>query len=164
MRFSVFLIPSHLTSILQQEYSTDVDAVDSLTTMKLLLKQAWPHLLAKRIKADDDIVPSGCVHVIGTSPGKGLVWNTLTKSKVNEEVVFLKSEDIDELKICSLFTVSQITHSHLIHFPTSLAPLSPSCCLLSLSLSLSPQPPPSHGVLWNALPLSARQQQTDLRA
>ena len=80
--------------------------MDSLTTMKLLLQQAWPHLLAKRIKADDDIVPSGCVHLISISPGEGLVWNTPTKSKVNEEVVFIKSEDIEELNFHSLFTVS----------------------------------------------------------
>lgn len=79
--------------------------MDSLSTMKLLLQEAWPHLLAKRIKANDDIVPSGCVHVISLSPGEGLVWNTLTKSRVKEEVIFIKSEDIEELKINSLFMV-----------------------------------------------------------
>lgn len=63
-------------------------------------------MLAKRIKADDNVVPTGCVHVISTSPGEGLVWNTLTKSQVTEEVIFIKSDDIEKLKIGPLFKAS----------------------------------------------------------
>ena len=74
--------------------------------MKSLLLKTWPHLLAKRIKSDDGFVPSGCIHVINTRPGEGLVWNKPAKSQVAEEIIFMKSEDIEGLKFFSLFKVS----------------------------------------------------------
>ena len=69
------------------------------------MKSLLTHLLAKRNKSDDGFVPSGCIHVINTRPGEGLVWNTLMKNQVIEEIVSMKSEDIECLKASLLFKV-----------------------------------------------------------
>ena len=85
------------------------DAEDALRTIKVLLQKTWPHLLTKRVKAEDyHVVPSGCVHMIAVSPTEGLVWNDINH-RVVEEVNFLKAEEIVALQTCSLFKVNTCT-------------------------------------------------------
>ena len=80
--------------------STDIDAIDAFGTLKSLLTHQI--LLAEQNKSDDGFVPSGCIHVINTRPGEGLVWNTLAKNQVIEEIFSMKSEG---LKASFLFKV-----------------------------------------------------------
>jgi hypothetical protein len=85
--------------LFKEKSSTDSDA---LSTVKSLLQKAWPHLLVKRLKPAEIVVPSGCVHMISTRSDEGLVWNTLSRTQVTEEIFFMKPE---ELRMNSIFEV-----------------------------------------------------------
>jgi hypothetical protein len=87
--------------LFKEKSSTESDA---LSTVKSLLQNAWPHLSVERLKPAEIVVPSGRVHMISTCSDEGLVWNTLSRTQVTEEVFFMKPE---ELKIISVFEVGQ---------------------------------------------------------
>ena len=84
--------------------SSDLNVCNSLSTIKLLLQRTWPHLLVK-LKTGDYNFPCDHVYMMNVSPSEGLICKTLQKSQVIEEVYFIRSEDIENLKICSLFKV-----------------------------------------------------------
>lgn len=52
-------------------------------------------------------MPSGHVHVICSDTGKGLVWSTLSKGEATHEATLIKIEDLEALKIHSLFKVAK---------------------------------------------------------
>ena len=86
-----------------QQSSINNDDSHSLSMIKLLLQKAWPHLLIK-LKSGDYDVPKGHVHIMSINPSEGLVWKTLQKSQVIEEINFVKTEVIKNLTI-DLFKV-----------------------------------------------------------
>lgn len=93
--------------------ATDLDAEDALSTVKLLLQRTWPQLLARRFRTEDYIVvPFGCIHLIDLNPTEGLVWSTLSKNQVIDEVNFIKIEEIDALKVQTLFKVINKQYIH----------------------------------------------------
>ena len=88
-----------------QPSSINNDDSHSLSMIRSLLQKAWPNLLLK-LKAGGCNVPYGDVHLMSIDPSEGLVWKTLQKSQVIEEVInFVNTEVIEKLKIDLLFKV-----------------------------------------------------------
>ena len=88
-----------------QPSSINNDDSHSLSMIRSLLQKAWPHLLLK-LKAGGYNVPYGDVYLMSIDPSEGLVWKTLQKSQVIEEVInFVNTEVIEKLKIDLLFKV-----------------------------------------------------------
>ena len=99
---------------MQDQPSSSINNGDShsLSMIRLLLQKAWPYILIK-LKSGDYNVPNGHVHIMSTNSTEGLVWKTLKKSQVLEEVNFVTTEVIKKIKIdlfkvkfaCSLLNV-----------------------------------------------------------
>ena len=49
--------------------------------------------------------------MMSVSPSEGLVCKTLQKSQVIEEVYFIRAEDIENLKMCTIFKVNTIQNN-----------------------------------------------------